>query len=214
MVYFIGNSFCRLCQVNKETLVKELNICAKGLMYKGLLLVSHGASARLPGENDIIFHDTESIANIKNIYHDKEIYTHIEVYKNRPDVNSILHVKSPIIYASTKDGIIDTVHAEATLVLGDIMFADKQSNISKFTIGEPLRPIRIIICKDDVYSIGSCIHESRAFMEIIDEWARVKVISNVLGGAKYPITLEKLRSLGARYSRAIKFGGRLARMQM
>jgi len=168
----------------------------------------------LPGENNIIFHDTESIANIKNIYHDKEINTHIEVYKNRPDVNSILHVKSPIIYASTKDGIIDTVHAEATLVLGDIMFTDKQSNISKFAIGEPLRPIRIIICKDDVYSIGACIHESRAFMEIIDEWARVKVISNVLGGAKYPITIEKLRSLGARYSRAIKFGGRLARMQM
>lgn len=55
--------------------------------------------------------------------------------------------------------------------------------------------------------MGACIHEARAFMDIMDEWARVKVIANVLG-SRYPITLARLRSLGARYARA-KFGGRV-----
>ena len=213
MIYFIGNSFCRLCQSSRDALVKELDICSKGLACRGLLLVKHGASARLPGEGSVIFHDG-STAILECIYDDEEIDLHTRVYKNRPDVNSILHVKSPIIYAATKDGMIDTVHAEATLVLSDIVLTEDNSpsNISKAAVGEPLRPIRIIICKDEVYSIGACIHESRAFMEIMDEWARVKAISNALGGARYPITLERLRSVGSRYVRAIKFGGRIARL--
>jgi len=82
-----------------------------------------------------------------------------------------------------------TVHAEATLVLSDIILTEDNSpsNISRAAVGEPLRPIRIIICKDKIYSIDACIHESRVFMEIMDEWGRVKATSNVLGGARYPI---------------------------
>ncbi|GIU72760.1 MAG: hypothetical protein KatS3mg003_2319 [Candidatus Nitrosocaldaceae archaeon] len=195
MAFFIGNSFCNLCQKDKESLLKEMKLCLKGLKLKGFVIYS--ASAKLPRDDNIIFEG-------------KDLELHKAIYNKRPDINSIFHAKNVYIYAATKDGLIDTVHAEATLVLGDIIITSDNSihNISNLAIGEPLRPIRIIIYKDEIFGLGACVHESRAFLEIMDEWARVKVIAKALGDIRYPITLEKLRSLGARYARAIKFGGR------
>jgi ribulose-5-phosphate 4-epimerase/fuculose-1-phosphate aldolase len=201
MAFFIGNSFCNLCQKDKEALIREMLICSKGLRLKGLLVKY--SSARLPGDDDIIFER----------YNKHQELLHNAIYANRPDINSIFHVKSSYIYAATRDGLIDTVHAEATLVLGDVVITrdNSISNISRAAIGEPLRPIRIIIYRDEVFGLGACIHESRAFLEIMDEWARVKVIAKAFGEIRYPITLELLRSLGSRYARAIKFGGRNAK---
>lgn len=209
-IYFLGNSFCRLCHRSTDALIKELDTCSKGLEHKGLILLKHGASARLPGSSKVIFRDLCMHVDAEDHVSDHEIDTHLSIYRMRQDVNAVFHVKSPLIYTATRDGVIDTVHAEATLVLSDIMMVkdDSLESIGKASVGEPLRPVRIIVYRDDVYSIGACIHEARAFMEIMDEWARVKAIADALGGAKYPITLGRLRSVGARYARAIKFGGR------
>ncbi|MCS7142076.1 MAG: class II aldolase/adducin family protein [Candidatus Nitrosocaldus sp.] len=222
-IYFLGNSFCRLCHSSTDALLRELDVCSKGLNLKGLLLPRHGASARLPGSSRVYFtglstgvevEDNTSSHN-SNDYdrdhvHSPEVNLHLSIYRRRQDVNAVFHARSPLVYVATRDGVIDTVHAEATLVLSDIMIVgdDSPEAIASASVGEPLRPVRVIVHRDEVYSIGACIHEARAFMEIIDEWARVKVMSSVLGGARYPITLERLRSVGARYARSIKFGGR------
>lgn len=211
-IYFLGNSFCRLCHSSMDSLLRELDVCSRGLILKGILLLNHGASARLPGSSRVIFKGHEGFEDyaIDQDAKGDDVATHISIYRRRQDINAVFHARSPMIYAATRDGIIDTVHAEATLVLSDIIIVNDGSpeSIGKASLGEPLRPVRIIVYRDEVYSMGACIHETRAFMEIMDEWARVKVIANVLGGARYPITLERLRSLGARYARAIKFGGR------
>jgi ribulose-5-phosphate 4-epimerase/fuculose-1-phosphate aldolase len=195
-----------------DSLLRELDVCSRGLILKGLLLLKHGASARLPGSSRVIFKGPEGFEEyaIDQDAKDGDYASHISIYRRRQDINAVFHARSPVIYAATRDGIIDTVHAEATLVLSDIIIVNDGSSesIGMASLGEPLRPVRIIVYRDEVYSMGACIHEARAFMEIMDEWARVKVIANVFGGARYPITLERLRSLGARYARAIKFGGR------
>lgn len=45
-----------------------------------------------------------------------------------------------MIYAAIRDGIIDTVHAEATLVLSDIIIVNDGSSesIGMASLGEPL----------------------------------------------------------------------------
>jgi len=195
-----------------DSLLRELDVCSRGLILKGLLILKHGASARLPGSSRVIFKGPEGFEDhaIDQDARCDDIASHISIYRRRQDINAVFHARSPIIYAATRDGMIDTVHAEATLVLSDIMIVKDGSaeSIGMASLGEPLRPVRIIVYRDEVYSIGACIHEARAFMEIMDEWARVKAVANALGGARYPITLERLRSLGSRYARAIKFGGR------
>lgn len=205
MSFFIGNSFCRLCQISEDALIRELKVSLDGLRKKGLIIDKFGVSARLPASRVIWFGD--KYTSLEN--DESPLADHLSIYRVRHDVNAIFQAKSAYIYAATRDGLIDTIHAEATLVLGDVMIAN--DNIDRYAIGEPLRPIRVIIKSDEVYTLGACIHEARAFMEIMDEWARIKVIANLLGGARYVITLDRLRDLGARYSRAIKFGGRSAR---
>jgi ribulose-5-phosphate 4-epimerase/fuculose-1-phosphate aldolase len=73
-------------------------------------------------------------------------------------------------------------------------------------------PRVVITLNHGAFSAGACIHEARAFMEILDEWARFNVVAKVLGGVKYKLTLEDLRKPGARYIRAVKFGGRQVNM--
>ncbi len=75
--------------------------------------------------------------------------------------------------------------------------------------GEGMKVPRVVITLNHgAFSAGACIHEARAFMEVLDEWARFNVASKALGGIKYKLTLMDLRKPGAGYIRAVKFGGR------
>ena len=107
------------------------------------------------------------------------------------------------------------------MILGDIPIIDIENyahedatehlmeKIVQLTIGEALRPIRtIILLNNSVLALGSCIHEARAFAEILEECARFYIISKIFGGPLNLLTLDQLRGLGSRYARAIKFGGR------
>ncbi|HEY9486626.1 MAG TPA: hypothetical protein VIQ04_08295, partial [Nitrososphaeraceae archaeon] len=54
MAFFIGNSFCKLCQNDEENLKNELLSCSKGLKAKGLFPAYKSFySARLPNSNKI-----------------------------------------------------------------------------------------------------------------------------------------------------------------
>ena len=49
MAFFIGNSFCKLCQNDEENLQNELLSCSNGLKAKGLFPAYKSFySARLP----------------------------------------------------------------------------------------------------------------------------------------------------------------------
>jgi ribulose-5-phosphate 4-epimerase/fuculose-1-phosphate aldolase len=261
MAYFIGNSFCKLCQNNEENLQNELLFCSNGLKTKGLFPPFKSFhSTRLPHSNKIwitpliksalnrdvdnnynfnyfecncLDIDDNSSIDIFNFF-SFEIKLHSKLYKFRPDVNAICHTKSPFTISSFLNGKLENVHGEAALILGDIPVIKfdrdlyDQDNcsennideildlIAKSSIGEPLRPIRtIILPKHGVIALGACLHEARAFVEILEEWARFNIYSKIIGisssdGGRpiHTLSLDQLRSLGSRYARSIKFGGR------
>jgi len=244
MAFFLGNSFCKLCQKDEEQLENELFYCTKGLINKGLSIVKNTLnSARLPGYDK--FYVTYCVNNIWNsdikvleinikdcgnnheqpsnsVEVDKEeILLHAKIYQARPDVNAICHTRNPYTVILGKDETFKRVHGEATLILGDIPIMDIENfsdvnrtenfteKIVQSTIGEPLRPIRtVILSNNSVLALGSCIHEARAFAEILEECARFYIISKIFEGPLNLLTLDQLRALGSRYARAIKFGGR------
>ncbi|HET8856859.1 MAG TPA: class II aldolase/adducin family protein [Nitrososphaeraceae archaeon] len=261
MAYFIGNSFCKLCQNNEENLQNELLFCSNGLKTKGLFPPFKSFhSTRLPHSNKIwitpliksaLNRDVDNNYNFNyfecncldiddnrsiDIFNSFsfEIKLHSKLYKFRPDVNAICHTKSPFTISSFLNGKLENVHGEAALILGDIPVIKfdrdlyDQDNcsennideildlIAKSSIGEPLRPIRtIILPKHGVIALGACLHEARAFVEILEEWARFNIYSKIIGisssdGGRpiHTLSLDQLRSLGSRYARSIKFGGR------
>jgi|GEM_PF-234080 len=256
MAFFIGNSFCKLCQNDEENLENELLSCSNGLKAKGLFPAYKSFySARLPNSNKIwitsLINNDENMDDTYNSKHFEckclniddlksvdnlyffEFKLHSKLYKFRPDVNAICHTKNPYTLSSFFNGKLENVHGEAALILGDIPVikvdrdsyelhnSTKNNNtildlIVKSSIGEPLRPIRILILlKHGVIALGACIHEARAFIEILEEWSRFNIYSKTLisrgdcaNRSVHILSLEQLRSLGARYARSIKFGGR------
>ncbi|HET7345404.1 MAG TPA: class II aldolase/adducin family protein [Nitrososphaeraceae archaeon] len=241
MAFFIGNSFCSICQKSEDQLKSELSLCIDGLNAKGIQLThSFIQSARIPGSP--YFWTKISIKNTENnnslyfkIHLDDtkehflnsdcdvmcELHLHSKIYSIRPDVNAIFHAKSPYLNYVIKNGL-NLVHAEAALILGDIPIIEKTSTsekiseqsyesiISRACTGEPLRPIRILFLNGNgILSLGGCIHESRAFLEIIDEWAKFSVISRLYNDNIHVLSIDQLRDLGSRYARSIKFGGRI-----
>jgi L-fuculose-phosphate aldolase len=260
MAFFIGNSFCKLCQNNEENLQNELLYCSNGLKAKGLFPAYKSFySARLPNSNKIwitslINKNFNNHENMDNNYNSNyfeckglnindlesldnlnffEFKFHSKLYEFRPDVNAICHTKSPFTLSSFYNGKLENVHGEAALILGDIpvIKVDRDSYelhnstknndtildlIVKSSIGEPLRPIRILILlKHGVIALGACLHEARAFIEILEEWSRFNIYSKTFirgddcaNRSIHILSLEQLRSLGARYARSIKFGGR------
>lgn len=244
MSFFIGNSFCNLCQTNEEQLEKELVYCTFGLREKGLLPVKKGFnSARLPSsdkfsiayfensswDENVKFHkiDTNNdlnknnyLSKIKSIYK-FELQLHKTIYELRPDVNAICHTRNHYSIISFEDDTIKKVHGEATLILGDIPVINRENyklniedellinKITDSSLGEPLRPIRtIVIKKNSVLGLGACVHESRAFVEILEECAKFYIFTKIFNGPLHVLKLDQLRSLGSRYARSIKFGGR------
>jgi len=241
MAFFIGNSFCSLCQKSEADLKSELLLCIDGLKAKGIQLpCSFIQSARTPGSpyfwtkipiKNIINGDSlyfkidldDLKAHFLNSDYDImcELSLHAKIYKLRPDVNAIFHAKSTYINYVINNGL-NLVHAEASLILGDIPVIEKtpvskkveeksyETIISKSCIGEPLRPIRILFLKGNgILSLGACIHESRAFLEIIDEWAKFNVISHSYNDHVHVLSIDRLRDPGSRYASSIKFGGRV-----
>ncbi|NOJ27550.1 MAG: class II aldolase family protein [Nitrososphaera sp.] len=222
--FFMGNSFCRLCQKDEKQLISELAICSKGISAKGLSFANGSVqSARLPGSTGIwtlsrndakpSFIDISNPSQLSESIPDISI--HAAIYRQRPDINAICHTRNPYTICAAAGGSLEKVHGEAALILGDIPVIDYNLTgpylelISKASIGEPLRPIRtVILAGNGVLGLGACIHEARAFVEILEEWAMFKIFSKIHGKTVNVLTLEQLRSLGSRYARSIKFGGR------
>jgi len=231
----IGNTFCKLCQTNEEQLKKEIVNSVKTLYWKGMISNAGGnQSARLPGSNkiwitpsgyprvslepeDLIAIDMEGNVIEGDLKPSIETFMHLEVYKNRPDVNAVIHAHSPYTMGMAISGFLEITHGEAAAILGDIKIIpyshpgtiELAKNVGYAVKGEGGKVPRIIILMNHgILSVGACIHEARAFAEIMEEWSRFNVAAKVLGGIKYKLDQKDLRKPGARYIRAVKFGGR------
>lgn len=136
-----------------------------------------------------------------------------------------------LLHVFDRDPKIPLAHAEAALILGDIPILPLPENLGAVplvpyrnpggkelaklvgdaSVGKALRPIRImVLVNHGVIGMGGCVHEARAFVEIMEEWARFVTVSRIFGGPKFLVRPLDLQGLGARYARAIKFGGRQA----
>ncbi len=235
MVYMIGNTYCRLCQSSEEQLKEELVKTVRAFYFKGLVTNAGGnQSARLPGSNkvwitpsgyprmsltkdDLVAVDLEGNVIEGDLKPSIEVYAHLAIYKVRPDVNAVIHAHAPYVMGATISGFLENTHGEAAAILGDVKIVpyahpgtrELAKLMEEAFKGEGMKVPRVAITLNHgAFSAGACIHEARAFMEILDEWARFNVASKALGGIKHKLTLLDLRKPGAGYIRAVKFGGR------
>ena len=124
-----------------------------------------------------------------------EWYMHVSIYKKLGKVNAIVHTHSPYTLGIAISVIDKFQHIieEAKIVVGNpVIIPNKPSgstdlaNMVSEAFGQRGEKLRAVIIKNHgVVAVGSNIHQARAVVEALEEWAKILTISKIFGGPKY-----------------------------
>jgi ribulose-5-phosphate 4-epimerase/fuculose-1-phosphate aldolase len=124
-----------------------------------------------------------------------EWHMHALIYKSISTINAIIHTHSPYTLAiAISAEKFQHIIEEAKIVVGDpIVIANKPSGsialanmVSK--IFENEENVRAIIIRNHgVVTVGRDIHQARAVVEALEEWAKILTVSKIFGSPKYKL---------------------------
>jgi L-fuculose-phosphate aldolase len=128
-----------------------------------------------------------------NIRPSIELNLHRNIYNKRQDVNAIVHTHSPFtIGISISSKKFNHVIEEAKIVVGQpVIISNKPSgskdlaeSVSKAFQKEGATTRAVVIKNHGVVAIGKDIHQARAVVESLEEWAKILTVSQIFGGVK------------------------------
>ena len=122
-----------------------------------------------------------------------EWYMHASIYNKISKVNAIVHTHSPFTLAiAISVNELQHIIEEAKIIVGNpIIITNSPSGStdlafavsSTFKDGTDVRAV--IIRNHGIVSIGNNIHQARAVIESLEEWAKILTISKIFDGPKY-----------------------------
>lgn len=120
---------------------------------------------------------------------------HALIYKRISTINAIIHTHSPytLAIAISAEKFLHIIE-EAKIVVGDpIVIANKPSGSIELAnmvsrIFESEENVRAIIIRNHgVVTVGRDIHQARAVVEALEEWAKILTVSKIFGSPKYKL---------------------------
>ena len=146
-------------------------------------------------EEDLVKVQLETGKNLGRVKPSIEWHMHVSIYKKLGKVNAIVHTHSPHTLGIAISGIDKFQHIieEAKIVVGNpVIIQNKPSGSTELTnmvseaFGQGGEKMRAVIIKNHgVVAVGSNIHQARAVVEALEEWAKILTISKIFGGPKY-----------------------------
>lgn len=119
-----------------------------------------------------------------------EINIHLEIYKNRKDVNAIVHAH-PIFtsfFAVTKNTLLTNLTGESRYILGDIAFADYKLMGTTELAQECAKKINsancLIMKNHGALCVGKNLYEAFDRMEILEYTAKLNFLTLLKGKKK------------------------------
>ena len=147
-------------------------------------------------EEDLVRVHLETGKTLGRLKPSIEWYMHVSIYKKLGKVNAIVHTHSPytlgIAISVTK---FQHIIEEAKIIVGNpVIIPNKPSgstelaNIVSEAFGHGCEKVRAVIIRNHgVVAVGYNIHQARAVVEALEEWAKLLTISKIFGGPKYVI---------------------------
>jgi L-fuculose-phosphate aldolase len=146
-------------------------------------------------EEDLVKVHLETGKTLGRLKPSIEWYMHVSIYKKLGKVNAIVHTHSPYTLGIAISVIDKFPHIieEAKIVVGNpAIIPNKPSgstelaNIVSEAFGRCGEKLRAVIIKNHgVVAVGNNIHQARAVVEALEEWAKILTISKIFGGPKY-----------------------------
>ena len=157
-----------------------------------LITVSGSANGHLK-DSDFALMDFEGKSLIPNKRPSSEKKLHIEFYKQRPDINFIIHVHSPYLsaFASARKDLLAPVMAENVYYFKGIPLAEyglPSSDILVENTAKYFKEYDCVLMANHGVIIGSkTLKDAYLKLELAEQYAQVVLNTYILGGPK-PLT--------------------------
>ncbi len=178
------------------------NISAR---YKnGMLITTSGSSNGYLKSKDIVYTDFSGNSLEKGKKPSSEKFLHIEIYKQRPDVNFIIHVHSPYLssFASAGKDLLEPIMAENVFYFGGIPLAKYALPSSKELVENTIKffdKYDAVLMENHGFIVASkTIEDAYMKLELAETYARTVISTKILGGAKLLTPDEETAILGLR----------------
>jgi L-fuculose-phosphate aldolase len=161
---------------------------SKGFMTPEMMCITDLEGRKLSGERDP----------------STEMQMHLEVYRQRPDVQAVVHAHPPVATGFAVAGIpLDrAVLAEVITTLGSVPIADYATPSTK-ELPEAVRKYvkahdGMLLANHGALTLGSDLYSAYYKMETIEHFARISLVARLLGGERLLSRDEVLRLQGLR----------------
>lgn len=164
------------------------NISAR-LNNNEILISTSGSANGYLDENDLTIMDYNGISLEEGKKPSSEKKLHIEFYKQRPDINYILHVHSPFLssFASAGKHLLDPIMAENVYYFKGIPLAEyglPSSDDLVIKTAKFFKEYDAVLMKNHGVIIGSAtLKDAYLKLELAEQYAQVVLNTYILGGA-------------------------------
>ena len=192
----------KLCGIKNYTPGYSGNISAR--YEKGLLITTSGSSNGYLKPNQIVYTDFNGQSLEKDKKPSSEKFLHIEIYKQRPDLNFIIHVHSPYLssFASAGKALLEPIMAENVFYFGGIPLAKYALPSSKELVENTIKyfdKYDAVLMENHGFIIASkTMEDAYLKLELAETYAQTVLNTYVLGGAKILTPDEENAILGLR----------------
>jgi len=168
-------------------LMTPRSVC-KGFMEPSMMCITDLEGKKLAGERDP----------------SSEMQMHLEVYRQRPDVNAVVHAHPPVATAFAVAGIpLDrAVLAEVVTTLGSVPIAEYATPSTK-ALPEAVRKYvkahdGMLLANHGALTLGADLFSAYYKMETIEHFANISFVARMLGGERLLSRDEVVRLQGLR----------------
>ena len=192
----------KLCGVKNFTPGYSGNISAR---YKnGLLITASGSSNGYFKSNDIVYTDFNGNSLEKGKKPSSEKFLHIEIYKQRPDINYIIHVHAPYLssFASAGKDLVAPIMAENVFYFGGIPLAAYALPSTRELVENTIKYFDnydAVLMANHGFIVGAkTIEDAYLKLELAESYAQVVLNTEILGGAIHLSAEEEQKILDLR----------------
>ena len=192
----------KLCGVKNFTPGYSGNISAR---YKdGLLITTSGSSNGYLKKNQIVYTNFDGQSLEKGKKPSSEKFLHIEIYKQRPDINYIIHVHAPYLssFASAGKDLMAPIMAENVFYFGGIPLAEYALPSTRELVDNIIKffdKYDAVLMANHGFIVGAkTIEDAYLKLELAESYAQVVLNTEILGGAKYLSSEEEQKILDLR----------------
>ena len=178
----------KLCGEKNYTPGYSGNISAR---YKdGMLITTSGSSNGYLSENEIVYTNFKGKSLEEGKKPSSEKFLHIEIYKQRPDINYIIHVHAPYLssFASAGKDLMAPIMAENVFYFGGIPLADYALPSTMELVENTVKFFdkfdAVLMANHGFVVASKTIEDAYMKLELAESYAQVVLNTHLLGGAK------------------------------